>query len=291
MLGPALTALSIALFTRGEEGIPTMLRKLAVRHSPTLWLTLAVPWVAAVGLLALWAREPEVNPEEVVAGARLLLVPGVGAGVLSAIAEEIGWRGFLFPALASFMKPLRAALVTGFIAMAWNVAAFLLGAPGIGRAAGSALLPISAAVAVPWSVVQGWLYRASGGSLLLAAAFTVSATTAFVAAHAPLHTGTVEARTYWSLWEMVLANLVALPFTVLLSAASTRRAAAAASPNAGTGAAILAAVLDGATDGADGADGDGDDAVADADAAAPVAAAGSSSGSGSGSVSGKRKVH
>lgn len=237
LLGPSLTALSIALLTRGEDGVPGMVRKASIRHAGWLWLACLLPWLSAAATVGLWLREG--GGEEVtwsLGDARRLLAPGASAGVLSAIAEEFGWRGFLFPALCAYFPPLRAALLTGGVAAVWHAAPVFLGVPGVGRAVGSPLLPIPALVAVPWALVAGWLHLRSRGSLLLAAAFNASATAAFVVGHAPLHTGTSEARTYFALWEMVLANVVAAPFYILLARAHSR-----AGSRGGNGDALAAA--------------------------------------------------
>jgi CAAX protease family protein len=51
----------------------------------------------------------------------MFLVVGTGASLLSATGEELGWRGFLVPALARSMPFSRVAVVSGAIWAAWHV--------------------------------------------------------------------------------------------------------------------------------------------------------------------------
>lgn len=213
----------ISLLIDGEEGFQRVLRRFTARHHWALWLVMLVPWMAGATLFAVWRSMDGKDYAFVPTDLLQYVVPGVTAGVTAAIAEEIGWRGFLLPRLMTYMGAFRASLVVGFVSTLWHAAPFVLGVPGVGRAAGALLLPVSAFSLIPISLVQTWLHVKGRGSLALAVGYTVSSTAAFHVFHAPLHVGTDESRVYFSFWELVLANLFALPFYLMLQAAYNRR--------------------------------------------------------------------
>ena len=81
------------------------------------------------------------------------------------LGEEIGWRGFLLPALLRRMSPLAASVVLGVVWGLWHLP--------IDLAVGFGLHGIGAVVArvffaVPLSVLFTWFFLRSGGSMLVA---------------------------------------------------------------------------------------------------------------------------
>jgi hypothetical protein len=81
------------------------------------------------------------------------------------LGEEIGWRGFLLPALLRRMRPLAAAVVLGVVWGLWHLP--------IDLAAGFGLHGVGAVVArvifaVPLSILFTWFFLRSGGSMLVA---------------------------------------------------------------------------------------------------------------------------
>ena len=81
------------------------------------------------------------------------------------LGEEIGWRGFLLPALLRRMGPLAASVVLGVVWGLWHLP--------IDLAVGFGLHGIGAVVArvffaVPLSVLFTWFFLRSGGSMLVA---------------------------------------------------------------------------------------------------------------------------
>jgi membrane protease YdiL (CAAX protease family) len=81
--------------------------------------------------------------------------------VLSATGEELGWRGFLVPALAQRFSLARTALVSGSIWAAWHFPLIVLGNYNAGTSTWFALLCFTAMV-IGISFPLAWLRLRSG---------------------------------------------------------------------------------------------------------------------------------
>ncbi len=130
----------------------------AVALSPLAFYALAAPFAGGVDLGAL---------------GRFSGLPAVAAPVMlamllvTAFAEEIGWRGFALPKLVEKHGLLVAAIILGVIWAAWHLPLFLVIANY--RDLGVAVLPMFFLSLVGGSIFLAWLYRASGGSVLICA--------------------------------------------------------------------------------------------------------------------------
>jgi membrane protease YdiL (CAAX protease family) len=206
----------------GELGVQQLLQRVAVRHNVSLWIWLLAPWLSGLLLLAVWrANDGKDHPFQW-NDLTPRIIPALAYGVITALAEEIGWRGFLLPKLLRQLPPLRAALVSGFIIAIWNALPYFLGVPTAGRAAGAVLGPVPVLSLIPLAVVQGYLYQQSRGSLTLASAFSMSSAAAYAVCSLPLFDGTEESRLYYSVLEVLACNMIALPAFALLQFSTAR---------------------------------------------------------------------
>ena len=81
------------------------------------------------------------------------------------LGEELGWRGFLLPALLRRMSPLGASMVLGVVWGLWHLPIDLYAGFGI-TGLGAILARI--VFAVPVAVLFTWCYLRANGSLLVA---------------------------------------------------------------------------------------------------------------------------
>lgn len=86
----------------------------------------------------------------------------LGAALLIAISEEIGWRGFALPRLSKTMGRFRASLLLGTLWTMWHIPMF------IGQEIPLELFPQLFLQLCAGSLVFTWFYFRSGGSLLIA---------------------------------------------------------------------------------------------------------------------------
>lgn len=81
------------------------------------------------------------------------------------LGEEIGWRGFLLPALLRVMSPLRASVVLGVAWGLWHLPIDLYAGFGV---TGLGAILVRTAFAIAMSILFTWFYLRSNGSLLIA---------------------------------------------------------------------------------------------------------------------------
>ncbi|WP_459165710.1 CPBP family intramembrane glutamic endopeptidase [Bounagaea algeriensis] len=194
MLTPALAALVVVWRSRGRAAIPRATSMTPVRPlgRTVRWCLLGLLLLAGVGLLtALFAAATGVIeldlqnfsmlrtelaatfPGQVAAdgtgfpagwpllGWLALQLGGVFAIAGLAFGEELGWRGYLFPALLP-LGVWAAMLVTGAVWIIWHLPLILLGNyQGSGDLAGYMLVFVLGNV-LPQTVLITWLRLASG---------------------------------------------------------------------------------------------------------------------------------
>ena len=97
----------------------------------------------------------------------LFVVGGTVQGLILALGEELGWRGFLVPKLAEWLTVTRTALVSGAIWAAWHVPVIAFGDYNSGTPTWYAIMCFAVAV-IAMAFPLAWL-RLRSGSLWPAA--------------------------------------------------------------------------------------------------------------------------
>ena len=161
---PAIVALWIMARTEGRGALRSLADRLLKWDVAVRWYVFALGFMIAIKLLAavahraafgVWPAFGEI-PVYLMLGAAILSTP-VQAG------EEIGWRGYALPRLASHVGLPVASIILGVIWAVWHLPLFYLPRTGSN---GQSFLLYSLYV-TPISVVMAWLYLRTGGSLLL----------------------------------------------------------------------------------------------------------------------------
>lgn len=159
----------------------------------------------------------------VVALATLLVLPfsgstahwgplAIAAAIGPPLGEELGWRGYLGPALRLRLGVLGGAIATGFAWALWHLPLSFDTTRGL---AGLAAFPEFAASLICASVVIAWLVERSGGSLAVA-----------ILAHASLNLGILRAPDAMT-GRLVAWSLLAIAAGVALRSAPATVAARA----------------------------------------------------------------
>ncbi|MEU6858631.1 type II CAAX endopeptidase family protein [Glycomyces sp. NPDC046736] len=91
----------------------------------TVLMVLAVAVFAAISVALVLATGGEIEGVAAVAGSPFVLY--LVLQLVGATGEEIGWRGFMQPALESRMRRFTAALATGAVWAVWHVQIFTAG--------------------------------------------------------------------------------------------------------------------------------------------------------------------
>jgi uncharacterized protein len=163
-ISPALVALTLTDRTEGRGATLVLLRRTVQANVDLRWYAFAVFYMPAIKLTAAlihrlatgaWPRFG-TEPWYLMAGA-ILISTWVQAG------EEIGWRGYALPRLASRVGLGPASVILGVVWAAWHAPLFVFRASDLlGQS-----FPLFLAEVTALSVAMSWLYWRTSGSLLL----------------------------------------------------------------------------------------------------------------------------
>jgi uncharacterized protein len=174
-VGVALAAVLVAAASDGRAGVRDLVRRSLRWRVGVRWYLLAVlglPVAVLAGAVVLFGAAPL---EALADDWRLLFTRVLPILLLQLalfqLAEEVGWMGFLQARLQDRHGPLKASLLV-------TVPFALFHLPDLFAQAGLAtalvILPILAVAHLSARVVLGWLYNATGASVLLVAVLHAS---------------------------------------------------------------------------------------------------------------------
>lgn len=165
-LGPMVAAIAMTARRRGTAGVKALFSQLRLRGVDRRWLWIALA-TGAIDLspilvhIATGGALPDTILSQIlVIPVHFLFVATVGGG----LDEEMGWRGYALPRLQRRIPPLPANLILGALWTVWHLPLFF--DPTMSHA--SANFGVYMGTVVCQAIVIGWLYNASGGSLLVA---------------------------------------------------------------------------------------------------------------------------
>ena len=165
--GPMLAALAVTARHGGWAAVKALLGRLRLRGVAGRWFVLALVLGSITLLPALVHLLAGGSTDSGAVAAHLAAVPVhflIVATVGGGLDEELGWRGVAQPQLQLHLAPVPANLLLGLLWAAWHLPLWL--APTSAQAAYP--FAVYALVLVGHSLVTGYLYNASGGSLLIA---------------------------------------------------------------------------------------------------------------------------
>ena len=179
-LAPTVAALLVTGLSTGEAGIRVLVWKLGKWRCNPAWYLLVFGLPASEGLASLgianWLGVSRATP---LVALRALgpMLPALWVVCLFAAVEELGWRGFVLPKLlASGRSAVVASLVVGSLHELWHWPLILLPHQMLSD------IPIVAhsAAVVAEALVLTWIFRSTGGSVLMVALFHGSGNIAMV---------------------------------------------------------------------------------------------------------------
>jgi membrane protease YdiL (CAAX protease family) len=163
-ISPSIVALALTARTEGIEGLRSLLGRMFKWRVDFRWYAFAALYFAGIKIgvalvhriaTGMWPRFG-IEPWYVLAVATVLSTP-VQAG------EEIGWRGYALPRLATRTHLARGSLLLGIVWAVWHLPLFFIrGTSNYGQS-----FPLFTLQVVAISVPMAWLYARTGGSLLL----------------------------------------------------------------------------------------------------------------------------
>lgn len=184
VFAPAFVALALTAYHEGGAGIARLLVRIGRWQVGARWYLFAIGFMAATKLLAALVHRSVLGAWPTFGDTPLPLM--LGAILVSTwvqAGEEVGWRGYALPRLATHLGLGRAGVVLGVIWALWHLPLFFL--PGSGSDGQS--FPIYLLHVTALSVAMSWLYWKTEGSLLLVMLMhaSVNNTTGIVPAAVP----------------------------------------------------------------------------------------------------------
>lgn len=165
---PSLVAVGLTFVNEGKLGVATLLSRLLEGQVAVRWYLFAMGFGVAIRITAALVMRlitgtwPAFGTESV-----LVIAAAIVIGTPFAAGEEVGWRGYALPRMASSSGFARAGILLGVIHASWHIPLFFL--PGHGLFGQS--FPMYLLIVTSLSVAFTWLYVNTSGSLLLATLF------------------------------------------------------------------------------------------------------------------------
>jgi membrane protease YdiL (CAAX protease family) len=173
ILGAAVPALVVTAMVGGRAGLRDLVRRALRWRVPPRWYAVSLLALPAVLLLlapVLYGAAPLRSLAEnwplLVTSFLPTLVVMI---VFDNVAEECAWTGFLFARLQASRMPARAALLASIPFCLWHFVSFVNDTGSLLR--GAALTAYLLLPLVASRIVIGWLYNASGASVLIGGLF------------------------------------------------------------------------------------------------------------------------
>jgi len=176
--GPSISAIIITAKLTGRTGIRELFRKILLWRVDVRWYLIAffaAPVLVGLGL-AIYAFTGGETGNMSLSALPLALVFFVSAIPTGALAEELGWRGFLLPRLLNTKGAAVASLIVGVVWFTWHVPLFW--APTGTTVSGQPVTLQAIAgyfgFVISISFIFTWLYENTNRSVLLAILFHAS---------------------------------------------------------------------------------------------------------------------
>jgi membrane protease YdiL (CAAX protease family) len=200
VLLPTVAALVVVGVTEGGAGVLALLRTLLKWRVRPQWYVVALGLPVLIGLaivgVAVLLGTPTGNLFNNLLPAALILPLAV---LLPAFAEELGWRGYALPRLLAGRSALTASVILGIIWAAFHLPLFLPGQMN----AHLQFWPVPL-LFVAMSVLATWIFKHTGGSVLLVSLFHAMAN-----GYTPLTRG-IAPDLAWTLQGLVFAGAALL---------------------------------------------------------------------------------
>ena len=168
-LSPGIVAILLTAIYFGKNGLRSLFKAIVKWRVKFRWYIIIVILVIALCGLSLqifnWIAGQSFKPDEPYNFVFyfILILP------LSALWEEIGWRGFLLPVLQEKYTALKASFIVGFIWGLWHLPIYLALNPYGDKTIIFFLIMFIGCFAL--SIIATWLFNSTKGSLLICILF------------------------------------------------------------------------------------------------------------------------
>jgi membrane protease YdiL (CAAX protease family) len=164
VFAPGLVALALTAFAEGSAGVVGLLGRIGRWQVSGRLYSIAIGYMAATKLFAALTHRIVVGEWPMFGDTPLALMAGaILVSTWAQAGEEVGWRGYALPRLATHLGLGGASVLLGVIWALWHLPLFIMQSTGsTGQSFPIYLLHVTAL-----SVAMSWLYWKTQGSLLL----------------------------------------------------------------------------------------------------------------------------
>lgn len=184
VFAPAFVALALTAYSEGRTGVVRLLARIGRWQVGARLYLFAIGYMAATKMLAALIHRMVMGAWPTFGDTSLPLMLGaILVSTWGQAGEEVGWRGYALPRLATHLGLAGGSVVLGVIWALWHLPLFFLqGSGSEGQSFPIYLLHVTAL-----SVAMSWLYWKAEGSLLLVMLMhaSVNNTTGIVPAAVP----------------------------------------------------------------------------------------------------------
>ncbi|MDP3718034.1 MAG: CPBP family intramembrane metalloprotease [Acidobacteriota bacterium] len=184
VFAPGFVALAFTAYYEGRAGVARLLARIGRWQVGAHLYLFAIGYLAATKLLAALIHRMAVGAWPAFGDTPLpLMLGGILLSTWTQAGEELGWRGYALPRLATHLGLGGASVLLGVVWALWHLPLFFLqGSGSDGQSFPIYLLHVTAL-----SVAMAWLYWRAQGSLLLVMVMhaSVNNTTGIVPAAVP----------------------------------------------------------------------------------------------------------
>jgi membrane protease YdiL (CAAX protease family) len=164
--GPLVAAVAVSAWRAGWAGVRGLLGRVLRWRVGLAWyaVVLVGPFLYQLAGMALHALLGGQPPDGTVLVEQVWSVWPAAVYMLLLVgpAEEVGWRGFLLPALQVRLSALGASFVLGLVWAVWHLPLFFNPAMSYSQTP----FVLWLAFLLPYAVLHSWVYNSTDGSLL-----------------------------------------------------------------------------------------------------------------------------
>ena len=164
VFAPGLVALGLTARNEGRAGVARLISGIGRWEAGAGWYLFAVSYMAVNRLLAALIHRIVIGTWPAFGDTPVIVMLGaILVSTWTQAGEELGWRAYALPRLARSLGLGGASVAIGVIWAVWHLPLFFI--PDAGVTGQS--FPIYLLSVTSLSVLLGWLYWKTGGSLLL----------------------------------------------------------------------------------------------------------------------------
>jgi uncharacterized protein len=188
--GPSIAAIILIAITEGTQGLQRTVKSILNWRVGARWILIAALFefvMFSSFVLIYWIRHdafPAVDGAAIISGTFSLIRTFIVGIFIWGLAEEIGWRGWMFPKLQNRMSPFNATMILAVVTTLWHIhpnsiSQIAVSKEGVYLAGYFPEVVERLIITIPIDLVITYIYINSKGSLLVMMIFHSASNTSY----------------------------------------------------------------------------------------------------------------